>query len=233
MRVQWSLLAVCVAFICSGVHGAVVVPLSIDKSGVYELDFTCVGLVSVRSAEITIVNAAATKLFVAQSPGGVTVAGVPFAAQPIIVTQDASGNTVVNNTATVTAFLVGASAPLGVATGVGGTATFASTFLTIAAASNVLNFTSSPFSVLTTANFTIAHAPSHALLLERHPSNSVSQVPFAVQPSIAVRDEFGNLCTSDSTTVVTLALSSGPAATLAGSTAVTAVAGIVRWPTPA
>jgi hypothetical protein len=207
--------------------------LSIDKAGQYTLEFSSSGLVSAISDQFTIVHAVATHLFVEQSPTGSTVAGVPFPTQPIIIIRDFSLNTVSNWTQAVAVSLRGTSELLKNASTVLGIASFEGVFLKVAAASNTLDFQSGSFAVSTTLNFTIAHAPPFKLTMERQPSSSVSMVAFKTQPSIAVRDEFSNLCTSDSTTSVALTLLPGSlGGFLAGSVSVTAVAGIVRWPNP-
>lgn len=59
-------------------------------------------------------------------------------------------------------------------------------------------------------------------------ASTTAGVPFAQQPKIEIKDQFGSKVTSDNTTVVTVALTTG-AGTLSGTTAKTASGGVAEF----
>ena len=77
--------------------------------------------------------------------------------------------------------------------------------------------------------FTISAAAASKLVIQTQPSpTATAGVVFAQQPVIRIEDQFGNLVTSDNTTVVTATRAAGTG-TLQGSLTATAVAGVATF----
>src|SRR5206468_2136401 len=77
--------------------------------------------------------------------------------------------------------------------------------------------------------FAITPAAGDHLTLQTQPSSSaIAGAVFAQQPVVRIEDLFGNLCSSDNSTVVTAARSAG-SGTLQGTTNLTAVNGLVTF----
>ncbi len=78
-------------------------------------------------------------------------------------------------------------------------------------------------------SLTITQPPASQLAIATPPSSSATAgQTFAVQPVIDVEDQYGNLATSDNTTVVTVSLESGNG-TVVGTLTATAVAGVAAF----
>src|SRR5204862_6695240 len=76
---------------------------------------------------------------------------------------------------------------------------------------------------------TVTPASGGSLVILTQPSGTATAgVPFAQQPSIAIQDAYGNLRTSDNTTVVTVARNAG-SGTLQGTLSATTVNGVVTF----
>ena len=81
----------------------------------------------------------------------------------------------------------------------------------------------------TSQSLTITPAAVDQLVIHTQPSTTATAgQPFAVQPVIYVEDKFGNLETSDNTTVVTVSLASGTG-TLVGTKSVTVTGGVATF----
>ena len=210
--------------------------LSIDLVGANKvLTATDGGLTLATTAAFTITPAAASKLAVTTEPTASTVAGVAIAQQPIVTIQDAFGNTdTSDNTTVVTLALTtgdGTLSGTATETAVAGVADFAANGLSIelVGADKVLTATGGGFTLANTAAFTITHAAAAKLALITPPSaSSAPNVAFAQQPLVKIQDAFNNTVTSDSTTVVTAALTTGTG-TLGGTVTKTAASGVADF----
>lgn len=170
-----------------------------------------------------------SRLAITRQPSG-AVTGAAFTTQPIVVIQDASGNTVTNSTLTVTATKASGSGTLSGATSVAavnGIATFNNLTIT-GTGPHTLSFSASGVTPVTSASFTLGDgigAPTR-LVLTTQAAGAVSGSAFTTQPVVAVRDANGNTVTSSSA-VVTMTVSTG--ATTVGSATVNAVNGVATF----
>ena len=74
----------------------------------------------------------------------------------------------------------------------------------------------------------VGGAPVSIAIVTEPSSNAVAGVAFAQQPVVQTKDQFGNVCTADNTTIVTASRNAG-AGTLLGATNMTAVNGTVTF----
>jgi hypothetical protein len=199
---------------CTGltaVAGVVTVTgCKIDKAGVgYTLIATSSGLTSGTSGAFTITAGAANKLgFVTQPARGVP--GIAFAVQPVVAVQDALGNTVTGDNATVVTLT--ASSGFLTCTGTtsrtvsAGLATFTGCGVPTAGVGLTLAATSSPsFAAATSAPLDVADR----LLFTTQPSGATAGTAFTTQPVVTVKAGATNTAVHDSGTVVTLSLKAG------------------------
>ena len=199
--------------------------LTLDDAGALTLDTT---------GAFTITVAAASKLAITTQPSASTVAGVAIATQPIVTVQDAFGNTITTDNATVVtlALTTGTGALTGTVTKTAATgiADFAGQGLKIdlVGANKVLTATGGGYTSAATSAFTITNSTATKLAFTTQPSAStVKDVAFATQPIVTVQDAFGNTVVGDTSTV-TLALTTGTG-TLAGTLTKAAVAGVADF----
>ena len=194
----------------------------VDKAGTYTLTATSGSLTSAVSTSITITVGPPTKLAYTTQPSSTAMSSVPLATQPVVVVQDAGGNTVTTDSRTVTLAL---TTP--------GTATIACDTTTVAASSGVAAFagcrvdkigtytlkaTAAGLTLATSGNVTITVGPAAQLGFSIQPSaTGTSQVPLPTQPAVRVQDSGGNTVTTDTSTV-TIALTTPDGATLACTT---------------
>ncbi len=199
--------------------------------GTINLQFTSPGLSSVTSGNIVIGAGAAAKLGIATQPSPTAVAGVNFGQQPVIRIEDASGNLVTSSTAAVTVVRNSGSGTLqGTTTvnAVAGIATFTNLNHRVSGTIN-LQFSSPTLNSTNSQNIVISAGPATQMVLVTQPSTTATAgVAFVQQPVIQIKDQYGNLVTSDNTTQITVARNFGPG-TLQGTTTVTAVGGIVTF----
>jgi hypothetical protein len=209
--------------------------LEIDAAGNNkQLTASASGLSSALSSVFTVNPSAATILVILTQPPAAATAGVAFSPVPVIQLQDQFGNQVTTNNATV----ISVSRNLGSASSQGttsvtvnaGLASFSNISYNTAETIN-LNFSSSGLSTVTSSNVTVNPAAANRLTILAQPSSTATAgVVFAQQPVIRVEDQFGNLRTGDSNTVVTASRNLGNGA-LQGITNVTASGGLVTFTT--
>src|SRR5262249_57827289 len=90
-----------------------------------------------------------------------------------------------------------------------------------------IDFSGTGVSSVTSASVTVNPAAASKLTMQTQPSSTATAgVVFAQQPQVRVEDAFGNLRSSDNSTVVTAARSAGTGA-LQGATKATAFGGAV------
>ena len=188
-------------------------------AGTYTLSATDGSLTPATSSGFTIAVGAATKLAITTQPVGGVAEGVNLATQPVVSVEDANGNVVSTDSSSVTltkASGPGAGAfacttnPLAASSGV---ATFAGCKITgtAAAGSYTLTATDGALTSATTSSFTITAGAASKLAITTQPVGGVGEgVNLPTQPAVTVEDSYGNVVTSDSSSV-TLAKASGPA----------------------
>ena len=223
-------------------HGTTVVPLSggiatfsdlIDNlAESIALDFSGGGMTSSSSVPVTVSPAAASILVITTPPSATAVVGQPFATQPVITEEDQFGNveTTDNNTL-VTASLVSGTGPLQGTTSVtlsDGVAHFTDladdTFEMIA-----LGFAGGGLTTPSPVNVALSDGTPTKLVIKTKPSSTATAgQAFSTQPVIVEEDQFGNIESTDSTTVVTASLASG-AGPLQGTQTVTLNRGVATF----
>lgn len=175
----------------------------------------------------------ASKLgYVATPTGG--SAGVPLTLQPQVAIQDASGITVLtDNTTTVALSVLSGPGTLSCTggnsrTAAAGIAAFSGCGLS-APGSYVLRATSTPaFTQVDSATFSVG-AGASKLGFTTQPTNGVAGTALPSQPVVAVQDAAGATVTSDSATVVTLALTGSGTLTCTGGLSKTATSGVATF----
>ena len=163
--------------------------------------------------------AAASKLVVQTQPSTTATAGQAFAIQPVIDEEDQYGNIETGDNSTViTVALKQGAGPLNgplTATVSGGVATFAG-LDDNKAETLALQFTSGSLSSATSSAIVVSPAATSQLIVDQQPSaTATAGQAFATQPVVYEEDQYGNVETTDSSTVISAVPSPG-AGTLQG-----------------
>ena len=200
----------------------------------YVLRFTATGLTLADSGNVTVTAGAATQLAITTQPvGGASGAALPT--QPVVLVQDAEGNTVLTDNATQVTFAIqsGAGGTLGgttTVTAASGVVTFAGVTLAGTIGVNyVLRFTATGLTLADSNNVTVTAGAATQLAITTQPVGGASGAALPTQPVVLVQDAEGNTVTTDNTTQVTVAIQSGAGGTLGGTTTVTAASGVVTF----
>jgi hypothetical protein len=206
--------------------------LVIDATGTYTVSASDGSDTGATSASFAISAAAASKLAITQTPSMGT-AGQALGTALKISVEDAFGNVVTSNASTVAvsvasgpgAFASGSTTSVAAASGV---ATF-SNLIFDTAGSYTLSLSDGSLTGVASGSFVVSPAAASALSYAQTPSSGT--VNQALNPSIqvAVKDQFGNVLTSNASTV-TVAMASGPGGFASGSTtAMAAVNGVATF----
>ena len=204
--------------------------LVLNTSGTYTLKATDGALTSATTGNLTVSAAAASQLVLQQSPTTGT-AGQALGAVQLVV-EDAFGNVVTSDSSSVT--IAVASGPGGFTGGstisvaaVNGVATFGNLVLNTAG-SYTLSVSDGGLAGANTGNLTVSPAAASQLVLQQSPTTGTAGLALgAVQ--LVVEDAFGNVVTSDSSSV-TIAVASGPGGFTGGSTiSVASVNGVATF----
>ena len=213
----------------SAVNGlATFANISFNTAGTYTLTATDAALAPATSNNLTVTPASASQLAYGQQPGTATVNAVNITAITVNV-EDQFGNIVTTDSSTVTlAIASGPGSASGTLSAVAsaGVATFNNITLdtvgtyTLTAGDGTLIPATSP-------SFAVVPASASQLVYVQQPSNSTAGVANSPAVVVDVEDQFGNIVTTDSSTVA-LAISSGPGAAI-GTLAVSAVNGVATF----
>ncbi len=206
--------------------------LRIDSAGGgYVLHFTDGSLTPADSATFSVAVGAAAKLAIQTQPAG-AVDDEPLITQPVIVIQDAGGNTVTTDTSTVTAAIQ--TNPVGgivsgnvTAVAINGIASFSGLVMEDAGVGYVLRFSDGALAPVDSVPFNVTVGAPFKLAIQTQPSLATGGSPFGVQPVVLVQDDDHNTITSD-TSNVTAWIFSG-SGTLSGTTTVSAVGGVATF----
>jgi subtilisin family serine protease len=181
---------------------------------------------------IIVSPAAATRLVFGEQPTD-TTAGVAMTPAPTLLIEDVYGNVVTGNGSMVTltlsegTFAGGSNAMT--ANAVSGVATFSGLKIDVAGANSVSAADGSLAPEGASAGFTIRPAAAARLVIATQPSSTaIAGQRFATGPQVYEEDEFGNLETGDSSTVVSASVSVGKGP-LQGTTAVTVSGGVATF----
>ncbi|HXI63985.1 MAG TPA: Ig-like domain repeat protein [Gemmatimonadales bacterium] len=198
------------------------------------LSFSATGLTGATSTTITITAGAATQLSITTQPSGSAPSGVAFAQQPVLQLRDGAGNAVNQAGVTVTAAIATGGGTLNGAatatTNANGEASFTNLAISGPTGSYTLSFSATGLTGATSSTITITAGAATQLAVTTQPSSSASSgTAFTQQPVVQMEDASGNPV-SQSGTLVTATIASGPAgATLSGATATTGAGGAASF----
>ncbi len=205
----------------------------------YQLSFASGDLAGATSTDFNVTHAAMNQLVWSTQPR-VGQTGEDLTTQPVLIMQDFDGNTVTSdNTTVVTATVatgVGGSVRNATATAAEGVVSFEHLQLVgTPGVEYTLNFTAvtggASFSAPASEVLSPAHARPAALTM-RTPSvesGFLSGAAPSNQPKLVVRDAFGNMATSDNSTVVTARIGAGSGGSVSGNTSARAVNGLIDF----
>ena len=203
-----------------------------DRAETISLTFASGTLTSSPTNPIVVNQGPASRLVIATQPSTTATAGQPFAVQPVIYIEDQGGNieTTDNSTMVSVALSSGDGLPEGTTsvTVKNGVATFAGLKETTAGII-ALEFSGDGLTAGPSNNITVSPAAPFRLTIATQPSTTATAgQPFGTQPVIDELDLYGNLETTDSSTLITAAVTfgSGP---LPGTTTVALVGGVATF----
>ncbi len=209
--------------------------LTLDRAGVgYALGATATGLTGVTSNAFNVTAGAATRLAFAVQPT-TAAAGASITPAVQVEIQDAAGNRVTTATNSISLSLAnnpvgGTLTGGGAVAAVAGVATFPALSLNRTGTGYTLGAAATGLTSATSAAFDVTPGAPAALAFTTQPSTVVAGVGIAPAVVVEVRDASGNRVTS-ATTSITMAIGTNPgAATLGGTTAVAAIAGVATFP---
>jgi hypothetical protein len=208
--------------------------LSVNKTGSYTMTATSTpGLTPAVSTIVMIQPGAATKLVFTTQPGTALSTAVITPAVRVAV-EDSLNNVVTGDSSGVTVSLAsnvtgGAlSGTLSQAAGAG-----IATFNDLAidkVGSYTLGASDGALTSATSTSFSITLGPATQLAFTTQPSSTTAAgVAFTQQPGASVEDAGGNVVAADSTTHITVALTSANGAVLSGTTTLTAAGGVASF----
>ena len=211
--------------------------LVVDTAGTYTVAGTDGTLTATgASSNFTIAAAAVSKLVFTTTPAGATAGGA-FTTQPVVKTEDTYGNPSTSglpasDTVTIaiasgsgtllgtTTYNIGTSGSDGTITGSGLQINQAASFTLSAAASGLTTGDSSAF--------TVSPAAASKLVFNQQPTGATAGATISPAVTVDVEDAYGNIVTSNSSTV-TLTLSSGTFAGGSSTSTATASAGVATF----
>jgi hypothetical protein len=210
-------------------------------STTYALVATAAGVTSAGSGTFTVLPGAPDKLAISIQPAGAS-ASVAFATQPVVIIQDAAGNTITTSTLTVTLSITPGTGTSGAILSCGtspskaavaGVATFAACKIDRPGTGYTLTATSGALTPAVSALFDIASGPPAKLAITTQPVGAAISTAFATQPVVTIQDSTGASATSSSA-VVTLSITAGTGSTGAilscgGGLSIAAVSGVATF----
>jgi len=197
--------------------------------GSYTIRFAVSGITSVTTAPITVSAGVATQLGITTQPPPSATNGVDFASPTVVQLRDISGNAVSTAGVSVTASLSSGSGVLSgtltLATGAGGSASFANLRVTGPAGSKVLQFSSTGLAAITSTTVSVVAGSATKLFIFTAPGGAATSTALlAPQPVVQLRDQSDNNV-SQAGVLITAAFATTPgAAALGGTTGVSTVA---------
>ncbi len=191
----------------------------IDKAGTgYTLSASSAGLTSATSSAFNITVGSPARLAYSSQPSGGT-GGVAWATQPVVLIQDAGGNTVTTDTSSVTLAITNGTGTGGAAlsctanprAAVAGQATFAGCTIDKAGNGYTLTATNGTLTSAISAAFNVTVGASAKLVFTTEPGGGTGGTAWAQQPVVTVQDAGGNTVTGSSASV-TLTIGTNPGA---------------------
>src|SRR5262249_16532162 len=188
--------------------------LRIDAAGNNkQLSASASGMTTATSSVFSVNPAAAASMAIQTQPPAAATAGAAFSPAPVLQLFDTFGNFVStdNSTVVTAARNLGTASLQGTltATASSGLVTFANLSYNVAETINI-NFSPPGLATIPSANVPVNAGAASQLTIQTQPSpTATAGVPFAQQPVVRVEDQFGNLRSSDNSTVVTAARNGG------------------------
>ncbi len=208
--------------------------LAYDTAETMNLSFTttATGVSSATSIPVVVSPAAADQFVIDQQPSSAATAGQPFAVQPISYEVDQFGNLEIGDSNTVVTASVDTGSGLlqgsTAVTLVGGIATFTD-LADDSAGLLTLDFSGAGLSGGPSSPINISPGPASQLVIATPPYSSVYAGSLLTDPVVVDEDDqFGNIVTSDNSTVVTASQYSG-AGMLTGTTTATVSNGVASF----
>jgi len=206
--------------------------LTLDIAGIgYTIKATASGLTAATTSAFDVVPGAGAQLVISSQPPSIVTAGVGFGLT--VTVEDSFNNEVTSDGSTVTLTLSGGTFEGGsstVATAASsGVATFSNLMIDVPG-SYTLSATDGTLTPTGASNhFTISPATASQLVIHTQPSaTATAGQAFGTQSVVYEEDQFGNLETSDNSTVVTATLESGTGP-LEGTTSATVSGGVAAF----
>ena len=214
----------------------------IDKAGTgYTLTASSAGLTGATSTTFNITVGPAAQLAFSAYPASPTV--TTLTPQPAVTVQDAGGNTVTSDNATSITLAIGTNPAAGTLACTGGlsktvtagVASFAGCTINNPGTGYTLTADDGAggLALITGAAFNVVAGPATKLAFTTQPGGGIEDTPWATQPVVTVQDQFGNTVTTDSSTVVTLAITSpvvgGGSLSCTGGLSKTVTAGVASF----
>jgi hypothetical protein len=188
--------------------------LEIDIAGTNkQLSASASGLSNALSSVFSVSAATAARLTLQTQPSATATAGVVLAQQPVIRIEDSFGNLMSSdNSIVVTVSLgFGSAALQGTLsrTALNGVVTFTNLSYNVAETIN-LSFGSGSLTGTASSNVVVSAASANRLTILTQPGpTAVAGTVFGPQPVVRIEDQFGNLRSSDNSTVVTATRGAG------------------------
>jgi hypothetical protein len=210
--------------------------LSINKTGTgYTLSATSSPLTASTSAAFNITASTATQLVFTTQPGGASTGGVAFPTQPVVTVEDALGNTVSTNTASIT-LAIGTNPGGGALTctanpkaAVAGVDTFAGCKINFAGTGYTLTAAATGLTTATSSAFTVSVGPATQVSFVIDPSTTTANAAITPALPVNVEDAGGNVVTSSTASIVVAITTNPGGGTLSGTTTLNAVAGVATF----
>ncbi|WP_133163752.1 S26 family signal peptidase [Cryobacterium zongtaii] len=183
----------------------------IDRAGSYTFTATSGTLTPAVSANYTVTPGPATKLAFSVNPSGAS-GGTAFSGQPIVLVQDAGGNTVASTAAVALSLTTANGATLNCTvnpvSAQSGKAIFAGCAVN-RSGSYTLRAVSGSLTAATSAPFTVATGPAARLIFSASPGTATSGTTFATTPTVAVQDAGGNAVAASGMASLSLTTAAG------------------------
>jgi polygalacturonase len=196
--------------------------------GSYTIQASDGSLSTATSSSFNITALPGMKLAFSQQPTNAT-AGVTISPSVVVDVENVNSGVAISDSSNVTlSIATGSGTLLGTTTvaAVNGVATFSNLSIDTAGA-YTLRATDGSLTSATSSAFNIAAAAATKVVFDQQPTGTTNGNPISPAITVEVEDAFGNVETSDTSTV-TLATASGPGA-LSGTTSVAAVAGVATF----
>src|SRR5204863_430608 len=154
--------------------------LSYTVAETMNLGFSSGSLVGTVSSNVVVAAAAANRLSLLTPPSGSAGAGVIFGQQPVVRIEDAYGNLRSSDNSTVVTAAI------------------------------TIDFNGAGLSGVTSSNVVVSAAGADHLTIQTQPSPSATAgIAFASQPVVRIEDQFGNVRSSDNSSVISAARAAG------------------------